>query len=725
VDSAANVYVSNLSGNTLQEFSSNFASHTLTSTATVGSYGSGAGQFNGPQFIATDNSGDIYVADAFNSRVDRYFDAANWTSGTANFVNAAEGPGQVLAGDSAGDIVINPEMALNVSGTLALSGFIEIAGGTLNAPSIVGTGDILVQKGTANVQTIYATTVEAEVGLTIPASGGLNLSGDLDEELYGAVVMNGYGHTAQIQINGADASFVQTSPTFYTDDMEVKNGGTFNIASGNSIIANQFNISGSASGGFGTTVNINGGQIKTGYLSIASGSTLNLISGNISHSLETPAFSVLVLGQLTLGGYTQATIDNLHSFSNYGVMSGSGQITFTDPSTAVAFVNGGEINLQASDRLLIGYMTDNYGQIYLAGNLTIHSIDNSDQGKIILSGGTLTITSSSEFDASAPTLALSINNESYCYISGHGTIEGSYPFENEGSVQLSDGDSDIYPAILNQNLGTISVTGNSTVTFYSPMSLYAGSKLTVGPNAMAVFLGAVTGTSTISGAGTFDFEGGQSATPALANLGGVTVGSLAVLSTPSVQVGDLIVSGNLALAKLSVGQTQVIDTANSLLITPGGKLDLANNTLLVSYTGASPAVTIRGYLTAGYDQGRWDGSGLDSSVAGSSANGSTTLGYIDTGTIVEIKYTWVGDANLDGVVNSADLGAIKSDGATWATGDFNYDSKVNSDDYALYMLGAAYGKENISATLPEPSMVIGALPLLIFAGRRTQRNGRR
>jgi hypothetical protein len=72
-------------------------------------------------------------------------------------------------------------------------------------------------------------------------------------------------------------------------------------------------------------------------------------------------------------------------------------------------------------------------------------------------------------------------------------------------------------------------------------------------------------------------------------------------------------------------------------------------------------------------------------------------------------YTWLGDTNLDGVVDASDLAAVSPTGTTWSTGDFNYDGQVNADDYALYMLGqAASGGANISTTLPEPSLILAS-----------------
>ena len=55
-----------------------------------------------------------------------------------------------------------------------------------------------------------------------------------------------------------------------------------------------------------------------------------------------------------------------------------------------------------------------------------------------------------------------------------------------------------------------------------------------------------------------------------------------------------------------------------------------------------------------------------------------------------VKYTYAGDANLDGVVNAGDYIQIDNNvsvhgGALtgWYNGDFNYDGVVNGDDYTL------------------------------------------
>ena len=54
---------------------------------------------------------------------------------------------------------------------------------------------------------------------------------------------------------------------------------------------------------------------------------------------------------------------------------------------------------------------------------------------------------------------------------------------------------------------------------------------------------------------------------------------------------------------------------------------------------------------------------------------------------VLIKYTYYGDANLDGQVDGSDYSGIDGGGlfgsSGWANGDFNYDSSTDGLDYAL------------------------------------------
>ncbi|HEY1684797.1 MAG TPA: dockerin type I repeat-containing protein, partial [Tepidisphaeraceae bacterium] len=157
------------------------------------------------------------------------------------------------------------------------------------------------------------------------------------------------------------------------------------------------------------------------------------------------------------------------------------------------------------------------------------------------------------------------------------------------------------------------------------------------------------------------------------------------------------------------GQTLEITSA----ITNPGKLDVTGGVLLLDQglNGTSILAQLR--------SGSNNGNGIISSLAVTQRGSG--VGYTNNGAAYTFVYTWLGDANLDGSVDSADLSAISATGTNWSTGDFNYDGKVDQDDYALFMLGNAESRgANISTTLPEPSIIFGAALLLAACQRRRQ-----
>src|SRR5207249_9790523 len=109
-----------------------------------------------------------------------------------------------------------------------------------------------------------------------------------------------------------------------------------------------------------------------------------------------------------------------------------------------------------------------------------------------------------------------------------------------------------------------------------------------------------------------------------------------------------------------------------------------------------PLAQVRDYIAGAYANGSWTGNGLTSSAAMAQATSShrTALGYAEAsalfasfpavweGTVIEntsilVRYTYAGDANLDGVVNTVDFARLATGfnqmGMFWASGDFNYD----------------------------------------------------
>jgi hypothetical protein len=129
--------------------------------------------------------------------------------------------------------------------------------------------------------------------------------------------------------------------------------------------------------------------------------------------------------------------------------------------------------------------------------------------------------------------------------------------------------------------------------------------------------------------------------------------------------------------------------------------------LTIDYRGqASPAAAIKAQLTSGYSDGAWNGDGINTS----SATAATGLGWKENpaSQSISVKFTYYGDADLSGTVDSNDFNAlVASYGATgaaiWAQGDFNYDGKINTKDFN-YLAG------NFGLTIPAPAPLGAVVP---------------
>src|SRR5208282_3367948 len=104
----------------------------------------------------------------------------------------------------------------------------------------------------------------------------------------------------------------------------------------------------------------------------------------------------------------------------------------------------------------------------------------------------------------------------------------------------------------------------------------------------------------------------------------------------------------------------------SLSITGSGQFDLNNNHLIITYGATDPITSIAGYIKTGYNNGGWNGTGgIISSAAQTKTNGLLYgVGYADgndhvvsglSSGQIEVAYTLLGDANLDGLVNGSDF----------------------------------------------------------------------
>ncbi len=218
----------------------------------------------------------------------------------------------------------------------------------------------------------------------------------------------------------------------------------------------------------------------------------------------------------------------------------------------------------------------------------------------------------------------------------------------------------------------------------------------------------------------------------------------------------LVAAGGLTIAGTTDHWSGTLDLNNNDLDVPGGSLaDLTNQ------------------IKLGFNGGSWNGpGGIISTAAVSDSSRLMTLGIIlnntdgstqiygtgrPLGTFdkadpafndVLVKYTYFGDANLDGRVDGSDYSRIDNGSMMsltgWFNGDFNYDNVIDGSDYTLIdnafnTQGAPISDEiaNPSASVtseiamgsntsavPEPAMlgsvITGAGALLTRRPRRRQ-----
>lgn len=130
---------------------------------------------------------------------------------------------------------------------------------------------------------------------------------------------------------------------------------------------------------------------------------------------------------------------------------------------------------------------------------------------------------------------------------------------------------------------------------------------------------------------------------------------------------------------------------------PDGIFDIGTGQAYLSYSGTDVAHRVRTQIVSGLSGGR--------GITSDAADSIHTVGFIATDlgngvTEVHVKWTVKGDANLDGVVDFADLLTVAQNygrtDATWQQGDFNYDGTVDFAD--LLKLGQDYGNGVAAAT---------------------------
>jgi hypothetical protein len=364
--------------------------------------------------------------------------------------------------------------------------------------------------------------------------------------------------------------------------------------------------------------------------------------------------------------------------------TGSDDLPIVGDYTLVGFIPhwlGGAGNWSNAAKWSLGQVPNGATiEVQIDNGNSIASVVTLDQNAAVAD---LTLDSNDSFLLS-PGNTLTINGPSATVLNG--TVI------NSGTLTLAGG-SITNAGTFTQSTGALNIAGNftnsGTATIGGTQTWSAGTIFT-----------------NTAGTATFNTDTGSITTAPLAiNVTGGTVnfGSTQHLASLSIGVG--------ATATVAVASPHRVIVTN--LLTVLGKLNLTNNDL-ISKNGDLSDIAAK--LKSGQNAGGayWAGAiGIESSKAAGDTAHLTTLGYRQsdgspfdgmntTTSDILVKYTYYGDADLNGVVNGADYIQIDNGFGMhltgWFNGDFNYDGVVNGTDYSL--IDNAFNQIKATGALP-------------------------
>ncbi len=640
-------------------------------------------------------------------------------------------------------------LTLNGSG-LDNESTINISGGTINGSGTKTNNDIIEGTG------------------TISGTGALMNDGTIAES-FGPIVLglngNPYYNNDSITLEPTFGELDISTPNSPTTDRLINYGS---IAINGAVIDGSGGLENASGGTVGGTGKINTADFVNdsgGTVSVPAG-TLNVVPVlNNSGTIDLTDPAAILAG--THGVANSGTIEGIGTvsagISNTGtIQPGDGTLTL---SGSVLTLGGSNLVVDTGGTLLVvgaghglqniggtitlaGGTLDNDGQpVTNAGLITGYGIFNSGgltngiaithAGSMTLSGGpstingnvtnvrTISVTNgSAEFTGNVGGAGTFVANSAYVVFDGtytgtsYSSTDSNNSFENNvtipsGGSMTGSSDSNFYVSggTTVTNGGTFTNTGllanyvptTNNGTFSQTGSLVQGADFT--NNATATIGGSqdwLPGTNFNNTAGTATFQ------------------------TDAGSSGSGTLNVNITGGVVTIASAQ--DWAG-LSITGSGKLDIANNQVFIYYgDGPDPIASIEQWIANGY-YGLSGPSIISSVIAADDALSGLSygIGYADgaDGLVaglpsgeIEIMFTLLGDANLDGTVNAEDFTPFSQNlgqgGTMWDDGDFNYDGTVNSEDFTPFsanigqtaslaaQAGVLEGNSFSVANVPEP-----------------------
>ncbi|QEG36349.1 autotransporter outer membrane beta-barrel domain-containing protein [Bythopirellula goksoeyrii] len=307
--------------------------------------------------------------------------------------------------------------------------------------------------------------------------------------------------------------------------------------------------------------------------------------------------------------------------------------------------NGAELMLVGDGAVMSGDELQNSGVLRGSGRIEVSVFENNSDGEVRVGPGDqlqiggATFSNSGRIEAIGTTVspaeiefdAAVTNEEADGEIFARNTLlRFNGGLENQASLSLSFGTSDVFGDIFNVDTGTIIISGNSDATFYDDM--INDGELRTSAGTVAVFFGDVSGSGSYTGTGTVFLEGMFSPgnSPAAVSFGGdLHFGGLASLEvelggTTAGTEHDHVSVANVA----SLAGTLDVSLINGFMPTAGDTFEILT------------AASILGTLTPG---------------ALPSLPGNLQWFVNHTNTSVALVTTFAGDFDFDGDVDGRDF----------------------------------------------------------------------
>lgn len=673
-------------------------------------------------------------------------------TGDVTASNVAVNAGTIQVGNGGTTGSISSDVTVGLNSTLAFNRSDEI---TL-ANAYTGAGTVRFD-GAGTVQLAGANTVTNYIlnngKLVVAAIGSLP----------GTAVVTGDADGGELDLNSL------------TDTTIANLGGGVRLTDSNTLVASSVIISingvpnltfsGSIFETNGKVITINrgtgggGGQAAstwTGSSSYTGGTTLGQVEMTITN------VSALGSGPVTLTSGN--SVNSQRAFLAFGA-----PMTFTNNITVTGR------NSNNTGMLRVPNADDN---VTLTGNLVFNVGVNQTGADIAGPTGLGLLTIAGRIDATGQPPAFRGNVRStYDYVANGASTAFSAIVIQSGNFSL--GTSNAIPQNIPIDMGTNGVATfdlnghNQTFTGVTHSVANANADVITNSSATAATLvlntpdGTTTGQATLQGnLNVVKNNAGTQVLTAINTTGTVAINGGTVILNPVLSATTSTVALNASSLTLPTGTVLQIGAgtrpANLAAVAvinspsmPAGTIELNSNDAI--FRGATEAA-VRAQVAAWWNNGQRDGvSRLMSATAGGTgidelatlavvlnkdADNNALMATFDgiavTTSDVLVKYTYIGDTNLDGLVTNDDvtnlLKGIRLGLTGWYYGDTNYDGLVNGNDLAnmltvMRLQGASFGNSSTTppvaagggAAVPEPAalgLLLAGVPLV---GRRRRK----